>query len=1381
MIFPRLSFFKKITAALVLPALSFLQNSANGQCITKFPDRQSFETSNGNWTTGGSASDWSWGTPSKSIIKTAGFGSKCWITGGLNKSSYNDGELSWVKSPCYDLSSLKYPTVGFFVNWETEYNYDGTVLQYSTDGGNTWVNAGSTSDAKNCLNMNWFNTNSVKYLGNDNGWSGSSGNGGGCGSGNGSNGWVPASHTLPALAGKSNVRFRFLFGAGTSCNGYNGFAFDEFTVGDAPPNMAAFSYSCTNANTVTFTNGSILCPNLSWNFGDPSSGASNTSTTANPTHTFSNAGQYTITLTATGPDNAPSTITKVITILDLNTQITASPLCNGDKTGSATVTATPGIAGLNYSWNTSPAQLSATANNLGKGTYIVTVSGTDVCTAQDNVTITEPVLLSSTTITDQPTCSGNDGKITLGTTGGTVPYTYTWTPSNTNSNTISGLGSGNYSVTVKDANLCTETKNFTLTAPTSIIATISSQQDVICNGNKNGTATVTVSGGTGPYTYAWSPSGGSNATATALSGGVYTVTVKDPSGCTTTATATINEPAILTAAMSSTDAVCGKNNGTASATITGGVLPYSYAWAPGAYNTASITNLSPQDYYLTVTDKNGCKVSGTASVKATSTSLSVLASSTDVKCFGDKTGTAAVSVTGGQAPYSITWSNGATGASITNLGKGSYSATITDALGCIATTTVAINEPGVAALAVSLSGTNPVCHNGKGIITTTVSNGTPGYQYQWSPGGASTANLTNASAGAYQLLLTDKNGCTATANYTLTDPTDIVVTLDVQNTSCGGGNGVIKTSVTGGTSPYTYNWNPVTSTNSTISNLVSGTYNVSVQDKNGCSQTATAKVEASSSLTLQIQHTDIACFGDKTGTATANVTGGLQPYTITWSNGATGANITNLVKGNYSAVVTDASGCKVNSTISINEPATALKLTLNATDAICNKGTGSINSVVSGGTPVYNYTWSAAGISGATANNLQAGSYSLTVKDNNGCSATAATIINEPAAIAASFTIQNATCGVNNGGVTATVTGGLSPYTYTWMPGNIASAGIKNVSPGSYNLTVTDKNGCQLTKEAIVSTTSGLSITPTITNVKCHGEKSGGVTIAITGGATPYSIQWSNGMTTPAISNLPKGTYSVIVNDAAGCSVSTTIVVYEPEAISIALQGTNAVCNNKDGQVSSAITGGVAPYKYLWMPGNIASQHIQQAIAGDYTLVLTDNNGCSQTATASIAKTNPLKIYLGKDTSICDNDRIVLFPGNFASYQWQDNSTASGFTVTHSGIYGVTVTDQRGCVASDSIVISGNCGEIWFPSGFTPNSDGLNDKFGPLGNTASIGKYSLSVFNRWGEKVFESYDPGAKWDGRFKGQMLSGTYTWFARYESRGNTITQKGTLVLVR
>lgn len=493
------------------------------QTISSFPYSESFETGNGGWVPGGTASDWSWGTPLKTVINSAGSGSKCWVNGTLTQSSYTNNQNSTLTSPCFNFSTLTQPYIKMKIFWETEKKYDGATFQYSIDGGNSWSTLGSNADFQNCPNDNWFNTASVTALGND-GWSGNIQPTAPCagGAGNGSGSWKLARHALYILAGKPNVRFRFRFASGSVCNNYDGFAVDDIWIGDATPSGSAFTFQCTGGSTASFLATTVSCnATYAWSFGDVASGTANSSTLSNPTHNFSGPGIYTVALTVTEPGLPPSTTNRQIIIPELVLALQQPIRCKGTNDAALSASISP-AAGYSYLWNTS--QTTSSISGLGPGTYTLTVTAPDACPASDFVTVTEPDALTRTLSQQDPLCGGSNGKASIQESGGTPPYQYNWLPNVSSTGTALGLAAGTYQVRVTDSRGCTDSASFILQDQNGLSVGLG-RDTTICKGQ-----TLTLNPGSFA-TYQWQD-GSSAPTYLVTSTGRYSVTVTDGNGCT---------------------------------------------------------------------------------------------------------------------------------------------------------------------------------------------------------------------------------------------------------------------------------------------------------------------------------------------------------------------------------------------------------------------------------------------------------------------------------------------------------------------------------------------------------------------------------------------------------------------------------------------------------------------------------------------------------------------------------------------------------------------------------------------------------------------------------------------------------------------------------
>lgn len=441
-------------------------------------------------------------------------------------------------------------------------------------------------------------------------------------------------------------------------------------------------------------------------------------------------------------------------------------LCKGDSTGSASVAAYGGTAPYTYLWNTGATTSSIT--NRPAGNYSVTITDSAAASIVKNVTIAEPaaVLSASQSQTNVSVFGGSNGTASVTPAGGTSPYTYLWNNGATTSSRT-GLTAGTYSVTIKDANLCSIVKNFTITQPVDLTATQTST-NVGCFGASTGTAGVTASGGTAPYTYLWGH-GPTTASVTGLAAGSYSVTVTDANLDTVVKNFTITQPvAALSATQSQTNVAC-RNESTGSATVvaSNGTAPYTYAWSGGG-TSATKTSLAAGSHSVTITDANGCTLVKNFTITQPAAVLSATPSQTNILCYGASTGQASVSVAGGTAPYTYAWSGGGTSSSKTNLAAGSHSVTITDSLGCTLIQNFTLTQPAAALSASSFYSDVTVIGANDGTASVTPSGGTAPYTYLWSTS-ATTSGITGLAPGSYYVDITDANSCVLRVNFTISN------------------------------------------------------------------------------------------------------------------------------------------------------------------------------------------------------------------------------------------------------------------------------------------------------------------------------------------------------------------------------------------------------------------------------------------------------------------------------------------------------------------------------------------------------------------------------------------------------------------------------------
>ena len=1109
------------------------------------------------------------------------------------------------------------------------------------------------------------------------------------------------------------------------------------------------------------------------------------------------AGNHMFTITDTNGCivNTQATITQPDQIVT-NFVSVQDASCNAGNDGNIIVSVTGGTPNYTFTVNGSlvtPTSINGndyTLGNLTAGSYTIIVSDQNNCSANQviNQNVNEPAGVTVNISGETLTCFGDtDGNVSGTISGGAAPYTIQLDGSPTVINVandggsfdFSGLASGNYTFTIIDANNCSSASAASVVQNNLVANEVIT--NVICPGGSDGSITINPTGVTGPFTYSWTASNGgtvpagqvNNQNVTGVSGGDYTVTITDGNMCVFTRTFTVIESNVLNLTGTPIDyngfqvSGFGLSDGGIDITMTGGAMPYTYAWVAsnggvvpvGQQNQEDLTGLVAGDYQVTITDANGCSIiqQWTLIEPADLQISEVLASHQNVLCFGDMTGVIEVSIDQGSVPnYTITLLEGGTTNVIqqatnqtgptyafTNLSSGTYDVTIVDANGISKNITgIIISQPanGLAidsAVVSDFNGFGISCNGANdGSIDLTITGGTPGYTFSWTgPSGfiATTEDISGLAPGVYTVTITDTTGvCVINQPYTITEPTALGLTATVsdyngfQISGFGLSDGSIDITVTGGTTPYTYAWVasnggvvPVGQQNQEdLTGLVAGDYQVTITDANGCSiiqqWTLTEPADLQISEVLA-SHQNVLCFGDMTGVIEVSIDQGSVPnYTITLLEGGT----TNVVQQ-----ATNQTG------------------------------------------PTYAFT------------NLSSGTYDVTIVDANGISENiTGIIISQPAnglaidsAVISDFNGFGISCnGANDGSIDLTITGGTPGYTFSWTGPSGFTATTEDISglaPGVYTVTITDTTGvCVINQPYTITEPTTLGLTATVSDyngfqISGFGLSDGSIDITVTGGTTPYTYAWvaSNGGVVPVgqqnqedLTGLVAGDYQVTITDANGCSIMQQWTLIEPADLQISevlASHQNVLCfGDMTGVIEVSIDQGSVPNYTITLLEGGTTNVIQQATnqtgptyaftnlsSGTYDVTIVDANGISKNITGIIISqpANGLAIDsavvsdfngFGISCNGANDGSIDLtITGGTPGYTFSWTGP-SGFIATTEdisglapGVYTVTITDTTGvCVINQPYTITeptalGLTATVSDYNGFQISGFGLSD------------------------------------------------------------------------
>ena len=626
----------------------------------------------------------------------------------------------------------------------------------------------------------------------------------------------------------------------------------------------------------------------------------------------------------------------------------------------------------------------------------------------------------------------------------------------------------------------------------------------------------------------------------------------------------------------------------------------------------------------------------------------------DINCFGEDNGTATATASGGMPSYTYLWSNGAQGATISNLSPGTYSVTVTDGSGTTATASGTVEEPDELTVFVSASSDVTCNGDGDGSATIIVSGGVAPYTYSWSDG-STTEDLENASGGIYSVTVTDENGCTTETDVVISEPDAISIDVEVTPATCGAENGAAVALAEGGTGALSYQWSNGATT-SVLQDIPAGVYGLTVTDENACTSDEVVTVPGSDNPQIDDAIITPAACGNQSGSIALVVSGGLGTLTYNWSNGATTSSITDLVPEVYSVTISDEANCMISATYEVPGSDAVFAEAIWAPVLCFGDSTDILVDVFSGLAP-FAFQWS-NGSTAAELSDVPAGTYGLTVSDANGCVFDSTYIIDQPDALLLATTATSETsAGAMDGTVEAMVMGGVDPYQYMWSNGDTTSV-ISGLAPGGYMVTVTDANGCTATSTAIVNA-FGCTIASEVSgsDVSCAGGEDGSAEVVVSGANGPVEILWSNGDTNAIASGLSAGTYTVMVEDSTGCITNGSVMISEPQPLAVTSTITDESTSGAgDGSIVCEVQGGTVPYAFEWYQnGELISseQNLSGIGAGEYVLVVTDNNGCQLSDTLMVGVTT-------STSEVVSDIRLNVFPNPASDYLTIEISGTTG-------------------------------------------------------------------------------------------------------------------------
>lgn len=1067
----------------------------------------------------------------------------------------------------------------------------------------------------------------------------------------------------------------------------------------------------------------------------------------------------------------------------------------------------------------------------------------------------------------------NTGVINVSVFGGTAPYTITWTGPNTGNGSVAVNGGsfatnaipqGNYQFTITDNSGTSRMYNVALPFASSGVPLgfgNTSSRAPSCEGRTDGFIEINPQGGTPPYLIEWSTGIINSTRIDGLTAGSYSVTVTDANGCQLINNIPLTVAPIQANLVQNVQPLCPGLANAGGTLLVGGLGgnpfgggQYSFQWFDGDTTALTVPNIrgtsspapartvQPGQYLLVIEDANSCRDTFAYDM-VPQKQLNVLPTVTPPTCAGDMDARLRINfdmVRGTPSTsYNMTLilpggNNNAFGqggfVDFSNLEPGCYGYSVRDEDGCVWTdddlTDCPIEIPATLPLTVRDSLVNgESCATGNdGSISLSMQGGNTPYTFAWSGRPDVDSTISGLASGSYAVTVTDRNGCFADFVFNI-GRTRVPVEVDTISTiTCQGGtNGSLQARVPAGIT-VTYAWSNSRNT-AAITNLAAGTYTITVQDAQGCQGIASVDLPDPGPIQYTFNITQPQCNGLTNGVIGVTPDGGTAPYTYAWSVPGVGnfSTLAAIGAGTYSVTITDANNCPstVADTMLVDPPAIALAFD-QVQPALCyhpltSAQRGRARVTASAGIGTYNYQWD-DGVTDSLNTLLSGGWHAVSVVDGNNCTSSDSIFIASPDSLSinqAATTVTNATCfGRPDGAIMAAAQGGVPGYTYRWFAQGINAPLLGGFRAGTYQVQVTDANGCVDTLAATISQPDSMYVLLDSANTAqetCANENNGQMAIQVVGGnAGARTYVWTANLSdTTFAMDLDTGTYVVQVTDSRGCQSSLTHVLDGPDPLRLIFDTIAPIaCFGDKTEVRFAsITGGNEPTDYTYQinnnPGQPSSTPFQTG-AGTFLFHITDKRNCFIDTTITLTEPPEILVDFGEPPTLDLGDSINVFPivtGLFpiTDYTWTPADQVSCLDAgcqnvllrpTGTTTFNLMVTDSTGCIqAADYIVSVVKRRNVYIPNAFSPNNDGRNDIFQVYTGTGVVNIKSFSVFDRYGSLMFAknnlapSFGGTEGWDGRvFNQDLMPGVYVYMIDIEFiDGLTLTYRGDVTLFR